>query len=80
MKGPHGSLIPNPNGGKRRVRERVYGTVVKAVGQHKWEVKFDYDGIAKEVTSKSLQLESEGAGIPVDELTSSEAASHEVSL
>ena len=80
MKGPHGSLIPNPNGGKRRVRERVYGTVVKAVGQHKWEVKFDYDGIAKEVTSKSLQLESEGAEIPVDELTRSEAVSQEVSL
>ena len=72
--------FPNPNGGKRRVRERVYGTVVKAVGQHKWEVTFDFDGVAKEVTSKSLQLATEGAGIPVDELTSSEAARDAVSL
>ena len=80
MKGPHGALLPNPNGGKRRVRERVYGTVVKAVGQHKWEVTFDFDGVAKEVTSKSLQLATEGAGIPVDELTSSEAARDAVSL
>ena len=72
MKGPHGALLPNPNGGKRRVRERVYGTVVKAVGQHKWEVTFNFDGVAKEVTLKSLQLASEGAGIPVEEITSSE--------
>ena len=72
VKGPHGSLLPNPNGGKRRVRDRVYGTVVKAIGQHKWEVTFDFDGVAREVTSKSLQLASEGAGIPIYELTSSE--------
>ena len=78
MKEPHGALLPNPNGGKRHVRDRFYGTVVKAVGQHKWEIKFDFDGVGKEVTSKSLQLAEEGAGIPVSELRSSKA--NQVSL
>ena len=73
VKGLHGALLLNPNSGKQRVRERVYGTVVKAVRQHKWEVKLDFDGVAKEVTSKLLHLAEEGAGIPVNELRSSKA-------
>ena len=68
VKGPHGPLVTNPNGGKRRVREKVYGTVIKAIGAHKWEVRFDFDGVIKEVTSKSLSLVEGEAGVPVDEL------------
>ena len=56
VKGPHGPLVENPNGGKRRVREKAYGTVIKAIGAHKWGVQFDFDGIAKEVAPKSLSL------------------------
>ena len=58
----------HPNGGKRRVREKVYVTVIKATGAHKWEVQFDFDGNSKEVTSKSLSLVEGEAGVPVDEL------------
>ena len=68
VKGPHGPLVINPNGGKRRVREKVYGTVIKATGAHKWEVQFDFDGKSKEVTSKSLSLVEGETGAPVDEL------------
>ena len=68
MKGPHGPLLTNPNGGKRRVREKVYGTVIKAIGAHKWEVQFNFDGNSKEVTSKSLSLVEGEAGVPVDKL------------
>ena len=68
VKGPHGPLVANPNGGKRRVREKVYGTVIKAIGAHKWEVRFDFDGVINEVTSKSLSLVEGEAGVPVDEL------------
>ena len=68
VNGPHGPLVENPNGGKRRVRERVYGTVIKAIGAHKWEVRFDFDGLIKEVTSKSLSLVEGEVGVPVDEL------------
>ena len=76
VKGPHGPLVANPNGGKRRVRERVYGTFIKAIGAHKWEVQFDFDGIAKEVTSKSLSLAEGEAGVPVDELRIRSKAIH----
>ena len=69
VKGPHCPLVANPNGGTRRVREKVYGTVIKAIGTHKWEVQFDFDGISKEVTSKSLSLVEEEAGVPVDEVS-----------
>ena len=41
---------------------------IKAIGAHKWEVQFDFDGISKKVTSKSLLLVEGEAGVPVDEL------------
>lgn len=56
VNGPHGLLFPNLNGGKHRVKERVYGTIVKAVGQRKWGVKFDFDGGVMDVSSNLLQL------------------------
>ena len=73
--GAHGPLLANPNGGKRRVREKVHGTVLKAVDQHKWEVVFDFDGKTKIVTSKSLKIVADEAGIPIDELTSNTSPS-----
>lgn len=45
------------------MRKRVYGTVVIVAGQHKWEVKFDFNGVEKDITSKLLQLTEEGPGI-----------------
>ena len=44
VEGNFGSLIPNPNGGKRHVRDKAVGTVMSAAGQHKWKVVFNFDG------------------------------------
>ena len=66
--GSHGPLVANPNASvKRRVRDKVYGTVVKAEGLHKWEVRFDFDGKSKVVSSRSLKLVPNDAGIPLNE-------------
>ena len=66
--GSHGPLEKNPNASvKRRVRSKVYGTVLKAEGLHKWEVRFDFDGKSKVVSSRSLKLVPNDAGIPLNE-------------
>ena len=66
--GSHGKLIPNPNPNvKRRVREKVVGTVIKAAGLHKWEVLFDYNKQMQVVTSKSLKIVPTESGIPLNE-------------
>jgi len=66
--GSHGPLVINPNASvKQRVRGKVYGTVIKAEGLHKWEVCFDFDGKAKVVTSRSLKLVLNDANIPLNE-------------
>ena len=44
----------------------MVGTVVEAVGEHKWTVLFDYNALAKTVTSKSLKIVEEGVGLPLD--------------
>ena len=44
----------------------VTSTVVEAAGEHKWAVVFDYNGVMKIVTSKSLKLVEEGTGLPLD--------------
>ena len=41
--GLFGPLVPNPRGHKRRIRQKVYGTVVRAVDMGRWEVLFDFD-------------------------------------
>ena len=69
VEGNYGSLIPNPNGGKRRVQEKAVGTVLSAAGQHKWKVVFDFDGKEKECSSHSLRIVPGDAGIPLDELS-----------
>ena len=69
VEGPHGELVSNPRGIKRRVRQVVTGTVVEAAGEHKWVVVFDYNGVIKNVTSKSLKVVDEGTGLPLDSLS-----------
>ena len=67
--GSHGPLVASSNGGKRRVREKVYGTILKAVDQQRWEVMFDFDNRTQLVTSRSLKLVKLSAGIPLNELS-----------
>ena len=67
VEGSHGPLITNPNASiKRRIRSKAIGTVVKAAGPHKWEVIFDYDAKVKTVSSISLTIVENDAGIPLD--------------
>ena len=61
-------LVDNPNGlGKRRVRSNVFGTVIKALGQHEWKVWFDFNSQTKTVKSKSLKAVQPESGIPLNE-------------
>ena len=70
VEGYHGPLATNTNPSiKCRRRVKVVGTVLRAVGAHKWDVQFDFDGKSKEVHSKSLVNVSESSGIPLDEQT-----------
>ena len=72
VEGSHGPLLPNPNpNAKRRVREKVAGTVLKASGLHQWDVLFDFDGKVKQVSSRSLRIVPTQSSIPVDEITPS---------
>ena len=63
VQGLHGELVSNPRGNKRSVQEVVIGTVVEAAGEHKWTVLFDNNGLPKIVTSESLKVVEEGAGL-----------------
>jgi len=66
--GSYGQLVINPNVSvKRRVRGKVYGTVIKAEGLYKWEDHFDFDGKSKVVTSRSFKFFPNDAGIPLNE-------------
>ena len=69
--GSHGPLVTNPNESvKRHVRSKVVGTILKAVGQQKWDVQFDFDGSVKEgVSSTSLQIVEADVGITLDEIS-----------
>ena len=70
VEGSHGPLTSNPNThSKRRVREKVVGTVIKAAGLHNWDVNFDFDGKVKTVSSRSLKIVPVESGIPVNEIT-----------
>ena len=68
VEGNYAPLIENPNGNKRRVRDKAVGTVVSASGQHKWRVVFDFDGSQKDCPSRSLRVVPLETGIPLDEL------------
>ena len=52
---------------KRRIRDKVYGTVLKTEGLDKWEVCFDYDYACRLVTSRSLKIVPDDVGIPLIE-------------
>ena len=66
--GKHGPLIPNPSGGKRRVRETAYGTVIRAREKGQWEVRFDYDGRRKQVKNTTLKVVDNDSGISLQDL------------
>ena len=69
VEGLYGPLHPNPNPNvKRRVRSRSVGTVLRANGQHSWDVQFDFDGRVKQCSSKSLKVVRPEVGIPVNDL------------
>jgi hypothetical protein len=53
VSGPFGELVANPNGHKRRVRSRICGVVVGAVGENKYKVRFEND---KEIDCVSSSL------------------------
>ena len=66
--GKHGPLVDNPSGGKRRVRETAYGTVIRAVEKGQWEVRFDYDRRRKQVKNTTLKVVNNDAGISLEDL------------
>ena len=66
--GKHGPLMVNPSGGKRRVRDTAYGTVIRAVDKGQWEVRFDYDGRRKTVRNTTLKVVDDEVGIPIENL------------
>ena len=66
VEGSHGPLVANPNPNiKRQVHSRVVGTVLKANEQHKWDVKFDFNGKVKVCSLKSLSIVPSGSGVPL---------------
>lgn len=74
VQGCFGPLVANPNGNtKRRVREKVLGTVIRAVDQHKWEVVFDYDGVSRQCKSNALLVVPNDSGIPLHETAAAPA-------
>ena len=61
-----GPLIPKPNPKqKRRIRDKAYSTVIRAVHQRKWEIVADIDGEIKIVTSNALKVVPDEFGIPI---------------
>ena len=68
VKGKIGELVPNPDCPKeQKVRSHGTGTVVEALGRHKWRVKTDYDGTYLTGTSRTLVVIDESFGIPANE-------------
>ena len=64
--GAHDNLMPNPSGNKRRVRERVAGTVIASTDHNKWRVLFDFNGKEQTVSSNSLAVVDAQVGVPLD--------------
>ena len=68
VQGSHGPLVANPDPKiKRRVHAKVIGTVLKANGQHKWDVQFDFNGKIKVCNSKLLSIVPFDSGVPLHE-------------
>ena len=66
--GSFGPFLSNPRGFKRRIRQRVFGTVIQAISNGKFEVLFDFDGRKQSCSSKKLAVVDSNAGIPLQEL------------
>ena len=47
------------DGMQRSSRRLVVGTVVEASGEHRWKVRFDYNGEIKECASQRLKFVSD---------------------
>ena len=57
------------------MRSNVFGTIIKAVGQHEWEVLFDFNSQTKTVKSQSLKSVKSESGIPLNEQNESQEVS-----
>ena len=69
VEGAIGPLVPNPNPKmKRREREKVCRTVIRAVDQRRWEIVCNLDGEIKFVTSNSLKVFPDEFEKPLHEL------------
>ena len=66
VSGSHGMLVDRTDG-KRRVRERIFGTVRCSVGLNKYKVDFD-NNTSKECTSSSLRIETSTRSVPPNEI------------
>jgi hypothetical protein len=67
MSGPFVELGENPSGHKHCVRQRIFGVLVCAAGEHKYKVRFEND--AEQVCfSTSLRVESHDIGVPLEEV------------
>ena len=66
--GSFGPFLSNPRGFKRRIRQRVFGTVIQAISNGKFKVLFDFDGRKQSCSSKKLTVVDANAGIPLQEL------------
>jgi hypothetical protein len=67
VSGPFGELGGNPRGHKRRVRQRIFGVVVCAAGEHKYNVRFEND-TEQVCFSTSLRVESHDIGVNLEEV------------
>jgi hypothetical protein len=67
VSGPFGKLVENPRGHKRRVRQRIFGIVVCAAGEHKYSIRFE-NNTEQVCFSTSLRVESHDIGIPLEEV------------
>ena len=65
-------MISNSNASKKRqVCKIVIGTLVQASGIAKWDIVFDFDGIAKvNISSRALKPVPDDSGIPLNESSS----------
>ena len=66
VSGSFGEMGPNPNPNiPRRVRQRIYGNIIEAVGPKQYKVLWD-DGTTREHFSNSLKKERSFASLPPD--------------
>ena len=55
--------LTNPNKRPRRSRQRLFGTVLRAVADHRWIVDFD-NGLQRECASNTLTVVASAASLP----------------